>query len=112
MPPSSSISPVHNPWLRPKHSNERDQLFTTRSTAKADTESSVLGQDYHHAYFEQKEPGQPQRPQQDCGLGPPGDSTRAQKPTQVPMVGRKQQRGESKEREPGADSSCWPEKPQ
>ena len=69
-PPSSSVGPV--PSARPQSlpgaqallhsngdtSNEWDQLLTTtKSVAKADLESSVLGQEGHHTHFEQEEPG-------------------------------------------------------
>lgn len=105
-----------NPWLGPKHyctAMEWDQLLTTtKSTAKADMESSVLGRELHHADFEQKEPGQPRCTWQDYGPGPPGEGTRAQEPTQAPMAGREQQCGQGWEREPGADSCCCSEKPQ
>lgn len=55
-------------------------LTTTKNAAKDNTEKSVLGWECHHK--------QPQCTQQDCGTGPPGDSIRAQEPTQVPMAGR------------------------
>ena len=124
-PPSSTVGSV--PSARPQslagaqalpHSNgdtinDWDQLLTTtKSIAKANTESSVLGRECHHAHFEQEEPRRPQRTWQDGGPGPPGDGTRAQEPTQVPMAGRGQQHGQGREREPGADSSCCSEKPQ
>lgn len=117
-PPSSSVGsiPSGRPWSLAEvqallhsngdTSNEWDQLLTTtKSAAEANTDSSVLGWECHHTHFEQEEPGQPQCSWQDCGPGPPGEGTRAQEPTRVPMAGRGQQHGQSTEREPGADSS-------
>lgn len=92
-------------------SDEWDQLLTTiKRASKADMESSVLGQEHCHTHFAQKEPRHPRCTWQDCKSGSPGESTRAQEPTQAPMAGRGQQCTQGKEREPGADSSRCSEK--